>query len=125
MFAAESLPRWGLLLSRGFLTASLPRLWPLRGTPESFAGTLGGRVFGFRVLLVRAVVTTLTFLAPAWRLCARPTLKGSGWLVDFGQPVVQLPFVRCCWRLGLETDRERCLLIGVDKLLYCISSPII
>lgn len=77
LFAANSLPRWGFLLSRGFRTAPLPRLGPLRGTPKSFAGALQGRVFGIRMLLVTAnLANTLTFLAPSWRLCASPALQG-------------------------------------------------
>lgn len=108
MFTADSLPRWEFLSSRGFRTAPLPRLGALRGTPETFAGALRGRVFGIRMLLVTAALTnTLIFLAPSWRLCASPTLQGHWWLVDFGQPVVQLPFV-CGWRLRLEAETDKC-----------------
>lgn len=120
MFGSDSLPRWGLLLGRGLLAAPLPRLGSLCGTSEGFAGTLRGRVFGLRVRLVSAAVSTLAFLAPTWRLGARPTLEGHWGLVDFGQPVVQLPFV-CCRRLGLETETEK----SVNKPVFCVSSPVI
>lgn len=108
------------MLGRGFLAAPLPRLGPFRGTSEGFAGTLRGRVFGLRVWLVSAAVSILAFLAPTWRLGARPTLEGHWGLVDFGQPVVQLPFI-CCRRLGLETEIEK----NVNTLVICVSSPVI
>lgn len=43
---------------------------------------------------------------PRRRLCVPQGLWWGGRLADFGQPVVQLPFV-CCRRLGLKKEQEK------------------
>lgn len=85
-----------------------------RGATRGFAGAFEGRIFGLRALLTvtgggaaaAAPTLALTVRVPRWGLRVPLRVWGRCGLADFGQPVVQLPFV-CCGRLRLKTKDKR------------------
>lgn len=100
-------------MGRGLLTAPLARMGAFGRHPGGFAGAFEGRLFGLRALVTSGgAVATLAFTVrvPGRGHGAARGLGGRCGLADFGQPVVQLPFV-CCRRFGLQTRKKKIGLI--------------